>query len=596
MIGEKNFYRYEGRKKDRRKIKLKDEYQMYCKKCGTDLKSGGKYCPKCGAPVKNPQKRKKGLAVLCILLVLAVFGGGFFLYRYKEIKYNNHMAAAEDYKNQGDMQNAEACYQEAIETRPEQAAPYDELLKIYWASSALEDFSEMARRGNENTEEGKHFEFLAELSGKYKMYQDYEEVFNEYAASASGISNAVGIVQTYGLCFSELLDFNSDGTDELMLAYTETRYDDIPENLPYPTEDFTIEVWGYQDSDKEIVREFVGNPLQDGNGQWIVQEQVQDGGPIYLRAKNENDGSELYYSYQNEAVDDSSERQIKVYVLEGDTNSAGVAVEDPWSERIRTEQELFYRKEAIDHAVKRELNLEETVDKLPVPQSSYAQESDDLLIYVCSYLNEENIPALSVRYCAEYETSWLEFFWNEEKRIYEPGEENEGEETSLAVEAKEDTLYLYLETSSLEEGIRAELQRETQYDFEYPEAKQKTTEEENGEVAEEEVMDSRQLDEEGVAYATQQFLDEKNYQTLDPSNEYKAADPQEVFRYNEVLWVPIYRNEESNPAYYAVIASGEFEDPGQAEIYPSEIYSIIEGTGIMSEFTSVETFDANQYL
>ena len=105
-----------------------------------------------------------------------------------------------------------------------------------------------------------------------------------------------------------------------------------------------------------------------------------------------------------------------------------------------------------------------------------------------------------------------------------------------------------------------------------------------------------QLDEEGVAYATQQFLDGKQFRTLNITSEYKAADADGVFRYNEAYWVPIYENGGNDPSYYAVIASGAFENPGEATIYPAEIYNLIEGTGKMSDYSGLEEFDTNLYF
>lgn len=107
---------------------------------------------------------------------------------------------------------------------------------------------------------------------------------------------------------------------------------------------------------------------------------------------------------------------------------------------------------------------------------------------------------------------------------------------------------------------------------------------------------SYQLDEEGVSYATQQFLDEKNYQSMDPSVDYEAAERDEVFRYNEVFWVPIFRSGEDVPEYYALVSGAAFEHPGEAEIYPAEIYSVIEGIGNPKAYTIVERFDVNQYF
>lgn len=107
---------------------------------------------------------------------------------------------------------------------------------------------------------------------------------------------------------------------------------------------------------------------------------------------------------------------------------------------------------------------------------------------------------------------------------------------------------------------------------------------------------SYQLDEEGVAYATQKFLDEKNFQTLDVSLDYRAAESGDIYRYSEAFWVPIFKGKEKTPSYYAIVASGAFENPGEAIIYSSDVYAIVEGTAVASEFDVLEEFNVNQYF
>ena len=46
---------------------------------------------------------------------------------------------------------------------------------------------------------------------------------------------------------------------------------------------------------------------------------------------------------------------------------------------------------------------------MPVPQGGYIQNTDEVSMYVNSYLNEENVPALSVRYCEDGNSGEYEF-------------------------------------------------------------------------------------------------------------------------------------------------------------------------------------------
>lgn len=573
---------------------------MYCKNCGTEIKKEGNYCPKCGTLLKKPEKRRKSLIILPVLLVLAIPGSVFFFQQYKNVKYKNCMIEGKIYQEQGDIENAKSCYEEAVEVKPDQSEPYDEMLKMHWNLSETEEFVNLAEEAGENTDEKEHFEILEKLGGEYGMYQAYEEIFAEYAQSASGIKLASGILQSYGLVFAELLDFNNDGTDELMLAYTETRYEDTPGTLPYPTNDFKIEVWGYKWDTMDAERDFEGRPLRGENMQWFVQNFMTDDGSVYLRANDKNGESEVYYSYQNESeFQDSRERELKAYALEGDIYDSGILIENPWAERSRTEQELSYREEAIEHTLKRALGLESTREDMPVPQGSYIQDTDEVSMYVNSYLSEENVPALSVWYCVDGHSGNYEFRWNEEKGIYEPGGVSEGQEAVLSVAMTDGNLDVFIQTVNLEDGLQAELMRETEYDTTETAQNIDDAGKEDGQNTENQTVEEEktyQLDEEGVAYATQQFLDGKQFRTLNITSEYKAADADGVFRYNEAYWVPIYENGGNDPSYYAVIASGAFENPGEATIYPAEIYNLIEGTGKMSDYSGLEEFDTNLYF
>ena len=124
------------------------------------------------------------------------------------------MTEGKIYQEQGDIENAKSCYEEAMEVKPDQPEPYDEMLKIHWDLSETEEFVNLAEEAGENTDEKEHFELFEKLGGEYGMYQAYREIFTEYAQSASGIKLASGMLQSYGLVFAELLDFNNDGTDD----------------------------------------------------------------------------------------------------------------------------------------------------------------------------------------------------------------------------------------------------------------------------------------------------------------------------------------------------------------------------------------------
>lgn len=64
---------------------------MFCRRCGAEIKEGGKYCPRCGTEVKKAKKgKKRGLiAVISLVLVVAIAGGaflGYCLFRGESVK------------------------------------------------------------------------------------------------------------------------------------------------------------------------------------------------------------------------------------------------------------------------------------------------------------------------------------------------------------------------------------------------------------------------------------------------------------------------------------------------------------------------------
>ena len=133
---------------------------MYCKNCGTEIKKEGNYCPKCGTLLKKPEKRRESLIILPVLLVLAIPGSVFFFQQYKNVKYKNCMIEGKIYQEQGDIENAKSCYEEAVEVKPDQSEPYDEMLKMHWNLSETEEFVNLAEEAGENTDEKEHFEIL----------------------------------------------------------------------------------------------------------------------------------------------------------------------------------------------------------------------------------------------------------------------------------------------------------------------------------------------------------------------------------------------------------------------------------------------------
>ena len=81
------------------------------------------------------------------------------------------MTEGKIYQEQGDIENAKSCYEEAMEVKPDQPEPYDEMLKIHWDLSETEEFVNLAEEAGENTDEKEHFELFEKFSPRsYSFY------------------------------------------------------------------------------------------------------------------------------------------------------------------------------------------------------------------------------------------------------------------------------------------------------------------------------------------------------------------------------------------------------------------------------------------
>lgn len=61
--------------------------------------------------------------------------------------------------------------------------------------------------------------------------------------------------------------------------------------------------------------------------------------------------------------------------------------------------------------------------------------------------------------------------------------------------------------------------------------------------------------------------------------------------------IHIFREDNLEHAeYYAVVAGSAFENSGETNIYPAEVFDVIIEGKKMSDFTELETFDAKKYI
>ncbi len=84
---------------------------------------------------------------------------------------------------------------------------------------------------------------------------------------------------------------------------------------------------------------------------------------------------------------------------------------------------------------------------------------------------------------------------------------------------------------------------------------------------------------------------------MDKTIDYVSGNKEEVFRYSEAYWVPVYEGEGTKEiSYYAVVAGGAFENAGEAKIYPAEVYGVIEKNKKISDYKEKENFNVKSFI
>lgn len=596
--------------------------KMFCKKCGKELREDVRFCPACGCPVTyraaktGQMKIRPACIALGVLLLATVAVAALFFYHYRQEKlYRETVARGDFYMEKGQYDRAEEAYQEAgnikdddamlyvklgdlyrcqeagtdtwyqraLSLEPGLKEAYEGLAGIYWESADMERFINIVEQGEKVAPNEKLFPFVKKQYEDYMRYRTYEELIEKRNNAGSGYRNSQSYIQAYGFCFAKLVDFSGDGTDELVIGYTKTDYDTSTAELPSIIDDYVLEVWDYDKGEAEQI--FSGTPVSEYGEERVVF--LSDGESSFLKVCNES-GEIGCYGMQDGEFQNTGEKSgdMELYLLQG------YALEEPaeeylaWDEMRQTEKKLGYKKDAAGHAIDCLINVKNDMTESEALIGNYRYETADKSVYVCGYLNKENRPVLSVRYWTEEEDGTLDFVYNEEKHVYELDERYSDLDVAISLAEEEGKLSVYLQGETVGGGIQAELARETQYDITKEEQKTET----------EDVMKSYQLDEKGTSYAVQEFLAEKRFQTLDATKKYRAGGAEEVSRYNEAYWVPIYEQDSTEVAYYAIIAGNALENAGEGKIYSAEVYSVVQDNKKIADFQELETFDAQQYI
>lgn len=510
--------------------------------------------------------------------------------------YEDAVHQGDSYMEKGEYGEAEDSYQEALASNPESKEAYNGLAALYWEQSDIDNFINILEQGKEALpEEEEYFSFIKEVYEEYSRYKAYNDVIEEKKKQGSGADIEPYHIRSYGFSLEKLVDFDQDGIEELVICYTKTPHGPaVPGESSY-IDDYMVEIWSFQNGQAQNL--FTG----EATYAWEDADVgfVTEAGQIFLIAGDGN-GSIGYYRVQDGELIRENEKSghFDVYTLQGYEmeKELNVSWDGTWSfawdEMHRTENEIYYKLDATRYAIERALN-EELNESEEGIIGNYFHKSADKNIFVSGYIDDENRPSLTVRcWTADYEGD-LKFVYDEEKKVYHLDENQADADVAISLEEEGENLNLFMKGSTVGGEIMAELLRDTRYDS----AEEEQNHKEEDDRSQANVEKDYQLDEEGVAYAVQTFLDEKQFQTLDKTIDYVSGNKEEVFRYSEAYWVPVYEGEGTKEiSYYAVVAGGAFENAGEAKIYPAEVYGVIEKNKKISDYKEKENFNVKSFI
>lgn len=368
------------------------------------------------------------------------------------------------YLSQGARGDAREQYQKVLEINPYSPSAYVKLLSIEISNGEYDRADQMVSEAEETPiAQDETFSGYISMYANYQRYTAYQEIIQELESNPRG-STMIGITweQSYGFCFSKLVDFDGNGTKEMIITYTESPY--TQDTVPAHIDDYVIEVWDYENGEAKKV--FSGKPFVSRTTDLVYI--AEDGEKCYLRA---GEGG-TYYKYENgefisdETLETNADSYTNhTYILQGDkTTYNEEAYKSAYEEKERTGWELSYLERACYQSIINMQNRKETGEW--ITYGNYSYRSEELDMHVCSYPADyarEN-PKVYVNYFKRDESHfgsgrWHEFVWgNKDAYGNDAG-------YTLSYTQEEDNLAVVIHDDSGEEVVRAELMRETQYDI-----------------------------------------------------------------------------------------------------------------------------------
>ena len=254
---------------------------MYCRKCGAENDAGSRFCCKCGAPVQgipegtegadggSHRRNRKILCIVlasCVLVASVAIAAAAISKKSSEKRFGDNVARAGKYMEELDYDKAEDSYLKAINIDEKQEEPYLQLARIYEKKNEPEKARAILEKGVKNTGSGT-------IKNKYNLYTYVDEVLipelgqcspgtytTEYKKSGQYSAYVESIHSEKGVVTSRIMDFDSDGEEELLVAVM----DNMAEDELFHTQRNKIVLQMYESSGGKVVK----------NAEWSVSSHV----------------------------------------------------------------------------------------------------------------------------------------------------------------------------------------------------------------------------------------------------------------------------------------------------------------------------------
>lgn len=300
----------------------------------------------------------------------------------------------------------------------------------------------------------------------YQRTLGFQEIIENSRGETSGVSYTSGRIQTYGFCFAELIDFEGDGTERLVLVHTLGIYD--VNYLPSTIDDYILEIWDYRDGIAQKI--FEAKPYNSFKDEWEVN-LLNIENKRYLKVEDKT-GKDIYYGVEDGVFVQKDKANMEsgfteIYVLQGTYSGADSDEKKIAYNTVNNlEQKISHRVESFQYEQQNTI-MEDANGLVPIENGSYTFESEDLNMYACVYIDCNGEAKISLR-CNYLDDTYrntenIIFQYNKDTGIYEESGQLDGEEKYISIEQDGDTISIILITEPTQEPLKAELVRETEY-------------------------------------------------------------------------------------------------------------------------------------